>query len=731
MKKRFILSALVVFSFLACTKQEIEQSDAPQYKYTIKADIEMAKVSVDAAGKNTWCNDDAIAVFFDGKPVRFDLADGAGTSTGMFACEDDLRGKTINGIAVYPYSTSVALSGDQVTVNIPSSWAAENTPAPMTATATEEGIYTFRNVASILRVQYSNLPPEAKTLKLTASNTICGNFTLSNASSATMAIPSTTNNNVVNVTIPAARPTGDAYVDVPVGAGSLSSIKAELLDAWGTTINTTNSSSSKSFTVGHVKPLKPITLTGDRMKVEWIWDQGALPTFRSSFPAIDDNGNVYVSTNEGALYKLDRNGSLLWRTALNNMAGKVETSPTVEPDGSAVYMAGGQDGTAALYALSADGTIKWTFNDWPFTGNRNFWQTIIGLDGDNLYVAVGSMCTLLTINKETGARVSYGAGVKGGAQGGLAGPGTGVAIGLEGTVSFHSNNGAFTWNKSLLDNPTMTNETFGKYALFSYQDLWPGWGGFQHDKHGVIAAKKGPTLGKNVIISCNQEKYGRIDVVCYPATFGKDNELVRHDNSTYVYHWRHQIGINDNSTQSPGMQDQGGIVMGHENLVVIVPMKYRAGTDYPNITQAGLYSIWVGRHDGTDGGTTCWRVNLGEDNVSGAAAVDNNGHVHFATNGVYYIIEPNTASGGSYKVKARIPMKELLLASGKIGDFDYTGCWSSVKIAKDGRIYLNINISSTRGITCCFTYPGVTGPDPTSSWPQKGADQYNSCKQQL
>ena len=57
--------------------------------------------------------------------------------------------------------------------------------------------------------------------------------------------------------------------------------------------------------------------------------------------------------------------------------------------------------------------------------------------------------------------------------------------------------------------------------------------------------------------------------------------------------------------------------------------------------------------------------------------------------------------------------------------------WSSIKIAAGGKIYLNVNINSKRAVTCCFTYPGVTGPDPTSSWPQKGADQYNSCNQQI
>lgn len=734
MKKIFLLSVMALVAFSACTKEERFENEI-QAGFTIKANIadvmDESKISISNVGKNTWSDGDSIAVFFGGKAYKFVLADGAGSGEGLFACEKDLRGQTENGVAVYPYSSGVSLSGSQLSFNIPQTWAAESTPAPMAASKATSGNYSFRNVGAILRVQYTNLPSMADKLRLTASNDIYGKFTLSNAASSNMSIPSTKTKNVVTVTLPKVRKDGNAYVDIPVGAGSLSSIKAELLGVDGSVLNTTNSTATKTFTVGHVKPLTAINIPGNRMKVEWIWDAGSLPCFRSNVPAIDDNGNVYVTTNESALYKISNTGTLLWRTALNNIGGKVETSPSIEPDGSTVYFAGGQDGAGAIYALSGDGNIKWNFKDWPsFPTGRNFWQSFIGVDSKNLYLAVGTMCIALTVDKASGARVSYGVGKTDGTQGNLNGPGAGVAIGKAGTVSVMSSGGAYTWKKSLLDNPTQTNATYGKFANWSYQDLWPGWGAFHRDKPGVVAIKKGPTSGIDAIVSCAQEAKGRINVVCYPASFATSGaELQRHDDNVYKYYWRHQIGSNTNDASAPADQDQGGIVIGHENLVVIVPMKYRAGTTAPNVTEAGLYTIWMGRT--TDGGTTCWRVRTGGDNVSGAAAVDNRGYVHFSTDGYYYIVKPNTANGGSYEIEAKINLRNLLLSSGLIGNIKYTGCWSSVKIAKNGKIYLNINLDSSRGITCCFTYPGVTGPDATSSWPQKGADQYNSSQQQL
>ena len=734
MKNRFVYVCLALAA-LSCAKMPAEMQENPSAdgeRYTIVASISSdTKLSADAAGKITWEEGDEIGVFINGSIVKCTLADGAGTATGVFASEVDARGKTVNGVAVYPYDASLTLNGKKLTVKIASSNSQNTcTPLPMAGKLQSDGTYAFRNIAGVLRVQYTNLPSMAQSVKVTASNTLSGTLTLQDYETGNLTLPTTTSSNVLWYYLPKRRPNNEAYVDFPIPAGTLSSLKVELIDVANKVINTKNTT-SKTFTAGVIKPMEAINIPGNRMKVEWIWDAGALPTFRSNIPAIDDNGNVYVTTNESALYKLDNSGRMVWRTSLG-MPGRVETSPSIEKDGSVVYMAGGQDNAGALYAINgADGKVKWTFNDYPWNYNkRNYWQTFIGVGADNLYVPVGTLCTLLAVKKSDGTRVCYGSGSLEGTQTNLGGPGAGCAVGLGGTVSIMSNSGAYSWNKSLLDNPTSSG-SYGKFAPWGYLDCWPGWGSFQYDKQGVVATKKGPSSGVDVVISCAQESKGRIDVCCYPASFATSNTLVRHDDDQLKYYWRRQIGTNTADAAAPAMQDQGGIVMGHENLVVIIPMKNREGATDPKIGSGGLYATWVGRNAQIgDGGTSCWRVTVSE-NVSGAAAVDNNGNVHFATDKYYYIVKPNTADGGSYQILYQADLRNLLLASGLIGDFSYTGVWSSVKIAKGGRIYLNVNISSNKGVTCCFTYPGVTGPDATSSWPQKGSDQYNSSTQQL
>lgn len=732
--KKLIIPAILSLFCLSCIKEEAEQQNITPRGFSVTASIDgLTKVTVNQAGKTAWEEGDEIGVFIGGKVFKFILTDGAGEDKAVFSSDIDVRGKIMNGVAVYPYDESLALSGKQLTVKNPSTIKeGSRCFAPMAGKLLADGTYAFRNVAAILRLQYTNLPASAQYVKVTADKSIAGTFTLPDYETSNLEVPSTTSDRIIQADLPKIRPDYSAYVDIPVPSGTLSTIKAELYDSDGKVIDTHNTA-NKTFQAGVIKPLEAVTIPGDRMKVEWVWDNGNVPTFRSNIPAIDDNGNVYVSTSEGAIYKIDKDGKEQWRTVLPGVSGKVETNPSVEKDGSAIYYAAGRDKVGKIVALNPDGSIKWTFSDWPWGENQshNFWQSMIGIGGDNLYVPVGSLNTVLTIRKADGTRVSYGAGNADGSRGNVSDPGSGCAVGLGGTVSYMTLYGGYTWDKKLLDNPADESVTWGKFALWGYRDLWPGWNDFgaNSDHQGIIAAKKGPSTGEDIIISCAQESKCRIDVCCYPASLAIDNTLARHDDDRYKYLWRHQIGTNTDNAAAPAAQDQGGIVMGHENLVVIVPMKNRSGTADPKIGQGGLYSIWVGRYaDG--GGSSCWRVTVPQD-VSGAAAIDNNGNVHFATNDSYFIVKPSTDDGGSYEVLAKINLRNLLLSSGLVGDCNYTGVWSSIKIAAGGKIYLNVNINSKRAVTCCFTYPGVTGPDPTSSWPQKGADQYNSCNQQI
>ena len=65
------------------------------------------------------------------------------------------------------------------------------------------------------------------------------------------------------------------------------------------------------------------------------------------------NDRVYIPCEDGKLYALDPNGSLLWSYDANS---PLISSPTIGPDGT-VYV-GGQNGK--LYAIDVNGNLRWT-----------------------------------------------------------------------------------------------------------------------------------------------------------------------------------------------------------------------------------------------------------------------------------------------------------------------------------------------------------------------------------
>ncbi|MCD6394279.1 MAG: PQQ-binding-like beta-propeller repeat protein, partial [Planctomycetes bacterium] len=109
--------------------------------------------------------------------------------------------------------------------------------------------------------------------------------------------------------------------------------------------------------------------------VKWSFDANS-PISGST--VVSKGGAVYLTTEEGSVYKLDSSGNLLWSLDLGD---NIEGSPTLGSDGS-LYV-----GTEAgeLWAISSDGNVRWT--------HRNGWNTYaapaVSNDGTRIYT--GSM----------------------------------------------------------------------------------------------------------------------------------------------------------------------------------------------------------------------------------------------------------------------------------------------------------------------------------------------------
>ena len=805
----WLLAAMLLLN-VSCAKQEAAVSDdtlnpsgSPEVPVdpsgrkvycTISAGAP-TKTTIASDGKVVWAEDDRIGAFADdGKVYEFELVAGAGGENATFNCYDPaIEGKSLVGYAVYPYTAGLTYDGatGKVQIAVPATqhYSCSSAPmiAPLSETATGGYHYYFRNISGVFEFTYHNVPPSARKVKFTATTDISGVFTLNsvhdNLTTDKTAASSGAATKQIVVDIPVARPDGSVTVQIPAPVGSYSGFAIVLCDADGNEIaGTRKAPASGSITakLNTLSPIKAITLP-EGLKVLWAWDNGgSLAQFDSNVPAIDGAGNVYVMPNSANLYKIDRNGNKVWSFALSGMGGTNQGSPSLEADGSVVYAAGGST-TGVLYAVNADGSQKWQFTAWPsMMSSHLFNQAMVAVsEGSNIYLSCNKGTgnddgTVLSIAKSGGSRVGY-LGYNAGSDflGNASGP---IAVSASGTVGYQSYRGIYTMTQSQMDTPPNTHATYGKYFNFGYRDTYGYWSAVPYSgtgsvSQGVICGKKGPVSGKDVMISCYQRGHAML-VTCNDAERVKgldqymDTVTLRTpgDAGRY-YYWRFTFGSNQDPASygdwDPAVQDRGGIVLGHEDLTVLLPLK-NGGESSRQWRPAGVTAVFVGRDasqethmDFANASTSIvsnldamrdWRFYIRpsltytpahsvEPNpeVKGAPAVDNNRWVHIASHDCYHIIAP-PASGNGYTAnissKAREFWTDLLNASGLLG-YEVTSAdvISSVKIGDDGRMYVNVNVNGSKGVTVCMSYPGVTGPDPTSSWPQKGADPRNSCCQ--
>ena len=790
----YLMSFVLCILIFSCAKQETPEADSgtsggvelPDERVpvmTLSTSIEGEKTEISTQGKVFWAKGDVLAVFAGGKAYAFELKSGMGSQNAVFACYDDgITGKTLDGVAAYPYHESLTYdsANGNVQVYCPHTYDAAAIPVPMVGQAHTDNPnrYYFRNMNGIFRFTYKNVPIKARTLQFTATTDISGVYNVAAqggrlTTSSTSTALDANSTKTVKVSLPRMRKDGTVTVDIPVPTGAYKGFTIALLDKEGTAIDYTQKSPSSTITAytRQISPIKAIDLP-QGLKVEWSWDNnGTLPRFTGNIPAIDAAGNVYIASDEAKLYKLDKNGKLLWTFNLAGLSGRNNGSPSLEEDGSVVYMAGGTE-AGVLYAINAaTGTQKWkaTFPTGLGQDKVYFDRPIVAVGkGNNVYVQVNGLKTLLSISKSDGKTVAYLASDNSGTNLNRYGAGS-VAISDVGTVSVQTQQGSYTVNQSLFDAPTETHATYGKYVPYAYHDLWPtSWNMFWVEdgrspngsvSQGVICGMKGKTSGRHIAVSCAQETNHRLNVYCYDTDAVRDTLLYRQievaEKDIKDYRWKNYACWRYWKVNRVfALQDQGGIIFGHNDLEVLVPLKH---TDTPkgsvddherSTDPAGLLSLWVGRDfDGTQSqyNTSAWRYNITKEKtatshcvedipeVSGSPAVDNNAWVHLASREHYHIFAPEFLEPWTITIKEQVSWEDVLLTSG-IRDVAslQTNQWSSVKLSDDGRIFVPVNIENNgvpSGILLCLSYPGVTGADASSSWPQKGADARNSCHQ--
>lgn len=213
MKKIYISALAVALAVFAtsCNK-EVEVIDTPEneteelVKISIngKLDKEIAKTAYDDDGKMTWCDGDAIRLIvyqnnsygpygnqnyntISLSTTYGDITDNGRTATfyGLTDKHKNPGDYTSSGIAVYPYSVVPSNSGnyyDAPYLKMPSSVSGLASSTILVGTPNSEvSNFVFKTAMAVLKVNITNIPAEATTIRLSTNNNsypVDGDFTL-------------------------------------------------------------------------------------------------------------------------------------------------------------------------------------------------------------------------------------------------------------------------------------------------------------------------------------------------------------------------------------------------------------------------------------------------------------------------------------------------------------------------------------------------------------------------
>lgn len=228
MKKTLItLSAVLLASCGNDTFQSLENAPAAPARHhvTFYAESEnepQVSASIQSDRTITWEAADAISVLDAGTQqpsnTRFDLSDGAGTTSGTFEADAAPVAESGRYFAVYPYSSSISLSNDTLKnlllphVQRLNGTAGHDAAAAMMAAVTTSSNLAFKNVCAYIKFtigQFSTGAVQRVDFVSNGSEKISGSFNLT--FDAVTGLPVVEEDNAMNASIVTLLPEGSTF----------------------------------------------------------------------------------------------------------------------------------------------------------------------------------------------------------------------------------------------------------------------------------------------------------------------------------------------------------------------------------------------------------------------------------------------------------------------------------------------------------------------------------------
>jgi outer membrane protein assembly factor BamB len=334
--------------------------------------------------------------------------------------------------------------------------------------------------------------------------------------------------------------------------------------------------------------------------IKWKYETG--DDWIDSSPAIDENGTIYVGSDERCLFAFNPNGTIKWRFDTN---GWLESSPAIGKDGT-IYV-GSRGGH--LYAINSNGTLKWRFNANDIIRS----SPAIAEDGTIYFGVVGPGWDIGRIH----------------------------AVNPNGTEKWHFDTNDWVYSSPAIGEDGIVYCTSNDNHLYA---LYP--------ENGTMkwSFKRGAYLGSPSIGD---------DGTIYTACWDDYLYAVYPENGTMK--WRSKLGFGCGHT--PTVAGDGTIFVGEDLLYAIYPNGTRkwsfnpgGNLDVTSVSQAvsadGIIYIGTSLDTAKGGyliavnpdGTERWRVWIHNDHVYSSPAIGSDGTVYIGSaphnNGILYAIGP-------------------------------------------------------------------------------------------
>lgn len=448
----------------------------------------------------------------------------------------------------------------------------------------------------------------------------------------------------------------------------------------------------------------PIEDKGD-ISILWVKEIPGATGVRSSSPAIDDAGNVYLVANksdDALLVKVSADGSNVQTASMKPSPGNSDGSPSIDKDGN-IYAYGGTSTGGSLHKFTSALAASWAGEFWNKgnAANPKMWYGApVQINDEVILVAnAGSTGTVGAIKKADGTRVSWMLSKEG-----TGGPSGGCrqspVVSKDGYLwQVCAANGVAGMEVNALLKPGGTSLDFLAKTLDDETTTLTS-AGSDRPAHAVVNVG-----GTNYCAGYCTPTGSPTQIYILGRKTNEAGGVV--DGKVFL------IDASNTSILNEKAQDQGATIVG-ANGEVIVSLK---ASDSHAVADGGLVAINPATMQ------LAWEFRISDD--AEGAALTKEGNVVFGTDqGSFYIVKPGA---GKAELVAKADINALAAEAGLDMSDEKANIkmWSNVTVGDDGTMYIGFQKVGTdengAGILALKS-SAVTGPG-TSCWPMYGVDR--------